>query len=70
MSFPLRLPDDVKAWLATSAAKDGRSQNSFVVQIFRQAMAAQAVDQQREETGASVSQTSAPAPRIIPEEPK
>lgn len=35
----LRLPPDVKAWLATEAAKNGASQNSEVIRALRAAMA-------------------------------
>ncbi|RMC35350.1 Arc family DNA-binding protein [Paracoccus alkanivorans] len=37
-SFPLRLPVDVKAWLAEQAAKNGSSQNSEVIRAVRERM--------------------------------
>jgi hypothetical protein len=66
MTFPLRMPDDVKAWVMATATQQGRSQNSQIVWVLRQAMAATAASTS-EETGASVSQTSAPASRVTPE---
>lgn len=66
--FPLDLPSDAKAWVRTRAKASGRSQNSEIVWILKQAMAADPAVEDREETGASVSQTSAPAPRVNPED--
>lgn len=34
----LRLPDDVKAWLAEQSARNGSSQNSEVIRALRAAM--------------------------------
>lgn len=59
----LRLPEEVKAWVVGEAVRNERSQNGQIVWALRQAMAAQAAETS-EETGASVSQTSAPASRI------
>lgn len=60
--FRLRLPDDVKAWLEADAKRHERSQNGHLIWLLRQCM-----NPTSEETGASVSQTSAPASRVIPE---
>lgn len=34
----LRLPTDLKAWIKAEAERNGRSQNSEVVQVLRAAM--------------------------------
>lgn len=44
ISLQLRLPEDVKAWLALEAHRNERSQNAQIVWILRQAMAAQAAE--------------------------
>ena len=36
--FQLRLPDDLKAWLAAQADRNGSSQNSEVIRALRAAM--------------------------------
>ena len=58
----LRLPDEVKVWVEQEAARSERSQNAQIIWALRQQMAANAAQTQCEETGASVSQTSAPVP--------
>lgn len=63
----LRLPEEVKAWVEDEARRNERSQNAEIIWALRQQMTARAALQQREETGASVSQTSAPASRITSE---
>jgi hypothetical protein len=52
ISLQLRLPEEVRDWVRSGAEREGRSQNSQVVWLLRQAMAASAVEQQREETDA------------------
>lgn len=37
-SFQLRLPQDVKAWLAIQAERNGSSQNSEIIRALRAAM--------------------------------
>ncbi len=36
--LPLRIPADVKAWLAEQSARNGSSQNSEVIRAIRAAM--------------------------------
>lgn len=36
--FALRVPADVKAWLAAQAARNGSSQNSEIIRAIRDAM--------------------------------
>ncbi len=42
IKFQLRLPDDVRAWLASDAKRSDRSMNSQVVAILRERMNRQA----------------------------
>lgn len=37
-SFQLRLPDDLKEWLAAEALRNGSSQNSEVIRALRERM--------------------------------
>ncbi|MDI4665560.1 hypothetical protein K9U40_14685 [Xanthobacter autotrophicus] len=64
--LPLRLPPDLKAWLAAEAARNGASQNSEIVRAIRERMerttSAEAV-RQMEDDG------SAPEPRRVPTPP-
>lgn len=39
--FGLRLPDDVKAWVAARATDNGRSMNSEIAQIIKAQMVAE-----------------------------
>ncbi|MBE7731461.1 Arc family DNA-binding protein [Devosia faecipullorum] len=39
--FGLRLPDDMKAWVAARAADNGRSMNSEIAQILKAHMTAE-----------------------------
>lgn len=39
--FGLRLPDDMKAWVAARAADNGRSMNSEITQIIKGEMTAE-----------------------------
>lgn len=57
----LRLPDDVKAWIEQEAGRNARSQNSQIIWILREAMAAQAVEN-RDPAGAQ-SPNHSPAGR-------
>jgi hypothetical protein len=59
----LRVPEEVKAWIDREAERNDRSLNGQIVWALKQQMAASAAEPHREETGASVSQTSAPASR-------
>lgn len=65
----LRLPEEVKQWIEAEATRHQRSQNGQIIWILRQQMAATTADTS-EETGASVSQTSAPASRAKSGAPK
>lgn len=62
----LRMPDEVKAWIDQQAVQNRRSLNGQIIWALEQQMAAAAAATS-EPTGASVSTTSAPADRIIPE---
>jgi hypothetical protein len=46
IKFQLRLPEDVKAWLESDAARNDRSMNGQVVAILRERM-----NRQAEESG-------------------
>ena len=38
VQLPLRLPEDIKDWLAVEAERNGSSQNSEVIRALRAAM--------------------------------
>jgi predicted transcriptional regulator len=60
MSFPLRLPEDVKAQLTAAAKAQDRSLNWLIVDVMRQYLAAQVAEQQREPADVLSGQLSRP----------
>jgi hypothetical protein len=56
----LRVPEEVWAWAQHEASRNGRSTNAEVVQVLRQAMAAQAAEPQREPADVLSGQLSRP----------